>query len=151
MASVMDIVVPDGDGWIEIAVAFAAYFVLSFLWWGPLFGKQWAKQMGMDMGEGGSFKEMAKPMAYQAVASFLVAFVFWHVTNAFTVDLDTGMMANPSIGVALTGAFYTWLGFFLPVQLGRVAWENASWALFGINAGGYLLGLAGMGIVFALF
>lgn len=150
MASVMDVVVPDADGWIEIIVAFVAYFVLSFLWWGPLFGRLWARQTGMDMDAGGGFKDMARPLAYQVVASFLVAFVFWQVTNAFTVDLDTGMMANPGMGVALTGAFYTWLGFFVPVQLGRVAWEKASWTLFGINTGGQLVGLAAMGMVFAL-
>ncbi len=149
MASVMDIVAPDGNGWIEIAVAFVAYFMLSFLWWGPLFGKKWAKEMGMSM-EGGSFKEMAKPMLIQVVASFLVAYVFWNVTHAFTVDLDTGLMTNPTIGTAMLGAFFTWLGFFVPVQLGRIAWEKATWTLFGINAGGQFVGLAGMALVFAI-
>ncbi len=150
MASVMDIVTPDGTGWIEIAVGFVAYFLVSFLWWGPIFGKQWAKQMGMDMGDGEGFKDMAKPMMIQVVASFLVAYVFWNVTHAFTVDLDTDMLTNPTIGYALMGAFFTWLGFFVPVQLGRVAWEKATWTLFGINAGGQLVGLAVMALIFAI-
>ncbi len=143
----MDIVLPDGVGWIEIGVAFLTYFFLSFLWWGPIMGRKWGQEMGIDMDEK---VPMAKPMILQIVASFLTIYVFWHVTSAFTVDLETDALSNPSIAAALTGAFFTWLGFFVPVQLGRVAWEKASWALFGINTGGYLLALGGASLVFAL-
>lgn len=150
MALVKDILTLDGTAWIEIAAAFAAYFVLSFLWWGPLFGRAWGRQMGMDMDQKPSFKDMALPLGLQVVASFLLAFVFWHVVMAFTVETDTAAMTAPSVLVALEGAFYMWLGFVVPFQLGRVGWEKMSWTLFAINAGGQLVGLAAMGLVFAL-
>jgi Protein of unknown function (DUF1761) len=38
-------------------------------------------------------------------------------------------------------AFYTWLGFFVPVLLSGVAWEKKSWKLFSINAAYHLLAL----------
>ena len=30
---------------------------------------------------------------------------------------------------------FTWVGFYLPGDLSRVAWEKASWKLFAINTG----------------
>lgn len=147
---VFEVIGLDSTAWIEIGAAFFAYFVLSFLWWGPLFGKAWARQMGQEPDMAPTAREMAVPLALQVVASFLVVFVLWHVMMAFSVDLDTDDMANPGMGSALQGAFFTWLGFFVPVQLGRVAWEKASWTLFGINAGGQLVALLGAGAVFAL-
>ena len=38
-------------------------------------------------------------------------------------------------------AFFTWLGFYLPQDLGRIAWENASWKLFFINTCYHFLSL----------
>ena len=150
MALVLDIIRTDGTAWIEIAVAFVAYYLVSFLWWGPLFGRMWGRQVGMDMTERPDGKTMGIALLLQAVGTFLLAYVLWHVMVAFTVDLDTGMMTNPTVAAAMQGVFFTWLGFFVPVQLGRVAWEKSSWTLFGINAGGHLVGLVAMGLAFSL-
>jgi hypothetical protein len=35
--------------------------------------------------------------------------------------------------MAVVAAFFTWLGFFFPVDLGSVAWERKSWKLLFIN------------------
>ncbi|MGB2867737.1 MAG: DUF1761 domain-containing protein [Bacteroidota bacterium] len=43
--------------------------------------------------------------------------------------------------MALSSAFFTWLGFFVPVDLGVVAWEQKSWKLFGINSAYHFLSL----------
>jgi len=40
----------------------------------------------------------------------------------------------PGWAYALNGAIWTWLGFFLPLQMGRVAWEQKGWGLVAINA-----------------
>ena len=34
---------------VAILVAVVANFILGFLWYTPLFGKAWAKEMGFDM------------------------------------------------------------------------------------------------------
>lgn len=145
----MDILTPDGGDYLAMAVAFVAYFLVSFLWWGPLFGKKWAGEMGMDMNERPS---MVVPLILQAVGTLLLAYMFWHVMHAFTVGHTGSELTRMDIDWAsgLMGAVFTWLGFFVPVQLGRVAWEKASWTLFGINAAGHLVGLVVMAVVFIL-
>jgi hypothetical protein len=33
------------------------------------------------------------------------------------------------------GALFTWLGFYVPLQLNKVSWEGRPWKLFWLNAG----------------
>ena len=40
-----------------------------------------------------------------------------------------------NIYLALNSAGFTCLGFFLPNQVGRVAWEQKTWGLVAINGG----------------
>jgi hypothetical protein len=145
----VDVVTPGGSDFLAMAIAFVVYFLASFLWWGPLFGKKWAALMGMDMNEKPS---MTMPMILQVIGSLLLTYVLWHVMMAFSVTHGTDglMRGDLSMANGLIGAFFTWLGFFVPVQLGRISWEKATWPLFGINAGGHLVGLLLMGLVFAL-
>ncbi|MER2512837.1 MAG: DUF1761 domain-containing protein [Nitrosomonas ureae] len=30
-------------------------------------------------------------------------------------------------------AFFTWIGFYIPMQFSKVAWENRPWKVFFIN------------------
>ena len=39
----------------------------------------------------------------------------------------------------LSSAIFAWLGFYVPVDLGAVAWERKSWKLFAINTGYHLM------------
>jgi hypothetical protein len=107
--------------------------------------------MGMKM-DPDNRPSMAMPMVLQAVATILLVYVLWHVMEAFSVThSDDGVMQGDlKLMDAMIGAFFTWLGFFVPHQLGRVAWERGSWALFGINVGGNLVGLLAVSAVFAL-
>lgn len=148
--SAMDALVPEGMDYAAMGVAFLAYFILSFLWWGPLFGKKWAKEMGMEMPK--NPPPMAVPLVLQAVGTLLLAYVLWHVMEAFVVTHDANGIVRGELGIgtALMGAFFTWLGFYVPAQLGKIAWEKGTWLLAAINGGGHLIGLAAMGIVFAL-
>ncbi|MGB1697817.1 MAG: DUF1761 domain-containing protein [Thermoplasmatota archaeon] len=148
----MDVVVPDGTGWLGIGIAFVVAFFLSFLWWGPLFGKKWATEMGMDMDEA---PPMAKPLLLQAAGTALFVYVLWNVMHAFTVSVDHAnpnqlMLNDISWSAGFMGAFFTWLGFFVPAHLGRAAWEKASWTLVGINLAGHLVVLFALSIVFIL-
>lgn len=141
----------DGGAWLAIGVAFVAYFFLSFLWWGPIFGKKWAAFHGMDMDEA---PNMAVPMILQIVGSFLMAYVFWNVQAAFFfTHSDDGlgvMLGEWGMGSAIFGAVMTWIGFIVPLKLGMVAWEQKPWGLFGIDVGGHLVGLIAMAVSFSL-
>jgi hypothetical protein len=48
-------------------------------------------------------------------------------------------------------AFFTWIGFYVPLLLSGVAWENKSWKLFGINAGYYFTALLAAGMILAFW
>lgn len=145
---VVDVVVPDGMDYAAMGVAFVVYFVLSFVWWGPLFGKKWAVLMGQTPGEQ---PPMLKPLLLQALGTVFLSYVLWNVGQAFQVTHDGEELAMGDMGVtaALMGAFFVWLGFIVPGQLGRVAWERATWSLFLINSGGHLVALVAMMLVFA--
>jgi hypothetical protein len=146
----MDVSVPAGMDYAEIGVAFVVYFVLSFLWWGPLFGKRWAALMGFDPTVR---QPMAKAMLLQVLGTFLLSYVLFHVLEGMVATHDDSgglMRGDLSVTHGLLGGVVMWAGFFLPVQLGRLGWERAPFALFAINAGGQLLCLMAMGLTFAL-
>ncbi len=45
----MDLTTPAGGDWLAIGVGFLVYFIVSFVWWGPVFGGKWAREMGFDL------------------------------------------------------------------------------------------------------
>jgi Protein of unknown function (DUF1761) len=75
-------------------------------------------------------------MISMVIGNFLMAYVFAHNIAAWTFVPDMNEMT--ASGTILHSAIFTWLGFFLPVDLGTVAWENKSWKLFFINTGYHL-------------
>lgn len=146
----MDVSAPAGMDFAEIGVAFVVYFVLSFVWWGPLFGKKWNVLMGFPADDR---QPMAKSLLLQAVGTFFLSYMLFHVLEAMVATHDdAGGMTRGDLTIinGLLGGLFVWLGFFFPVQIGRVAWEKAPWTLYFINAGGHLLCLVAMGLTFAL-
>lgn len=122
--------------YVAILVAVVANFFLGFLWYTPLFGKAWAREMGFDTSVKPTGGQMAKGMIIMVIGNFLMAYVFAHNMGAWT--FVPGMDQMPAIGTILNSAIFTWLGFYVPQDLGRVAWEKKSWKLFFINTGYHL-------------
>jgi len=123
-----------------VLVAVVANFIFGFLWYTPLFGKAWAKEMGMDPNMKPTNGQMAKGMTFMVIGNFLLAWVFAHnmaVWNPVTWGLPPSE-ASP-VANALMASFFTWLGFYLPIDLGTVSWEGKSWKLFGINTSYHLI------------
>ncbi|MBL0237455.1 MAG: DUF1761 domain-containing protein [Saprospiraceae bacterium] len=58
-----------------IAIAVVANFVLGFLWYTPLFGKAWGKEMGYDPNEKPDNSVMIKGMAFMLIGNILFAWV----------------------------------------------------------------------------
>ena len=128
---------------VAILIALIANFVLGFLWYTPLFGKIWAKEMGFDTNTKPPAGAFVKGIVFNLIGNFLLAWVFAHniaVWNPATWGLEPmpDMTAN---GMAMAAAIFTWLGFFVPVDLNTVGWEMKSWKLFFINTGYHLLSL----------
>lgn len=116
---------------VAILVAVVANFFLGFLWYTPLFGKAWARELGLDTSKKPTSGQMAKGMIIMVIGNFFLAFVLAHNIAAWTYVPGTAEMSKFSNIMSAAG--FTWLGFYLPVDLGVVAWESKSWKLFGIN------------------
>jgi hypothetical protein len=108
-----------------------ANFILGFLWYTPLFGKAWAKEMGFDTSVKPAGGQIAKGMIFMVIGNFFLAYVFAHNIAAWSYVPGTEAMP-PAIKI-MNSTVFTWLGFYLPVDLSTVAWENKSWKLFAIN------------------
>jgi len=116
-----------------LACAFAA-MPIGFAWFGPVFGKAWAREMGMDDIPTPSGAAMAKSMGLHFVGNLLISFVLARNILVWQPAI-WGVGENQGMHVyALNGAMWTWLGFFLPAQIGRVAWEFKRWKLVAINS-----------------
>ncbi len=128
---------------LAIGIAVVANFILGALWYMPLFGKVWAKEMGISMDQKPPASVFVKSMVIMVIGNFLMAWVLAHniavwnpETWGHTVpsDMTPGLMATMS-------ALFTWLGFYVPVDLNTVSWEMKSWKLFFINTSYHLASL----------
>src|SRR5690349_15323454 len=116
---------------VAVLVAVVANFFLGFLWYSPLFGKAWAKEMGYDLTVKPPASAMIKGMVIMVIGNFFMAYVFAHNNMAWT--FVPGAKDYTPMETILSSSIFTWLGFYLPVDLNRIAWERASWKLFFIN------------------
>ena len=134
--------------YVAILVAVVANFILGFLWYTPLFGKLWAKELGLDTTQPPQQNEMIRGMAFMVIGSFFLAWVLAHNMAAwsFVPEMKDSSMTRTVFSTAI----FTWLGFFLPVELSRVAWERRSWTFFFINAGYHLASVFVIALVLTL-
>ena len=137
--------------YLAIAIAVVANFFLGFLWYTPLFGKAWAKEMGFDLTQKPPAGAMMKGMIIMVIGCFLMAYVFAHniaVWNPLTWGQPASEMSP--MASAFTAAIFTWLGFFVPSDLNTVAWEMKSWKLFFINTGYHLVALIVVALILVM-
>jgi hypothetical protein len=79
---------------VAILVAVVANFILGFLWYTPLFGKAWAKEMGYDTSVKPPSGAVAKGMIFMVIGNFLLAYVFAHNIAAWTYVPGTDAMSS---------------------------------------------------------
>lgn len=120
-----------------ILVAVVAQFIFGFVWYTPLFGKTWAIEMGMDPDAKPESSKMVKMMVLMILGNFLFAWVFAH--NMAAWDFVPGMEEAGKINNTISAAIFTYLGFFLPQDLGIISWEQKSTKLFLINTSYHLI------------
>jgi hypothetical protein len=133
---------------VAVIIAVVANFVLGFLWYTPLFGKAWAKEMGFNMDQKPPASAMIKGMVFMIIGNFLMAFVFAHNIAAWD-PTSWGLPPSPvsPAANAMMAATFTWLGFFVPIDLNTVSWEMKSWKLFFINTAYHYLSLILMAMI----
>ena len=115
--------------WVAIVVATLAYFALSWAWFGPLFGKNWADGMGYDSAD-------MKPEPKHFIVTLGGYFV---LMTALAGALDaTG--AESVVG-AVKIAAWLWLGFIASTTLAGAIWDSRPLIVWEINAGLSLVGM----------
>lgn len=135
---------------LAVIIAVVANFILGFLWYTPLFGKVWGREMGFDMDKKPSSSALIKGMIFMVIGNFLMAWVFAHNMAAWSpVSWGLPPSGMSPFSNAMMAAVFTWLGFFFPTDLGTVAWENKSWKLFFINTGYHLASLFVVAMILA--
>jgi hypothetical protein len=126
--------------WLALLVATVAKFVLGFVWFALLFGKQWRTLSGVSEG---SMKEgMVKAMVTDFVTSFIMAWVLVHAVH-YAGATTWGMGA----GVG----FFNWLGFIGAPTLAAGMYEKRSLKLWGLSNAYMLLSLLIMGAIVAVW
>jgi Protein of unknown function (DUF1761) len=124
---------------VALLIATVVGFFLSFLWYTPLFGKAWAKEMGFEADPKPATGAMMKSLLLTLISVFLIAMVLANNIAVWTPSTWGIKGANiAKEAQALQAAIFTWLGFFVPNLLQGVAWEKRSWKLFAIDGGYYL-------------
>ena len=130
--------------YLAVIVAAIASMALGFLWYGPIFGKQWIKEMGwsQEAMKAAQAKGMTKQYVLMALGSLIMAFVLAH-----NVVFGSSYLQMWGVFAGLQAGFWNWLGFIVPVLLGAVLWEGKSWRLWFINISYYLAALLIMGAI----
>lgn len=122
--------------------------VLGTLWYGPLFGRLWSREMGWTEAdkEAAMAKRggMAATYALTALGALVMAYVLHHV-----ITFGNAYAGTAGIGGGLMGAIWCWLGFMVPVLLNEVLFGKKTRITLAINLGYYLVLLMGMATILA--
>src|SRR4051812_41542223 len=108
--------------WPAIIVATLAAFFFGGLWYGPLCGKTWGKLMGMKMDKKPDTKVMRRAFALQFIGLFLTSFVLTHGLNAWRPSAWGVGADHPDYVYGFFAGLFTWIGYYIPMQLSKVAW-----------------------------
>lgn len=124
---------------LAILIVAISGFLVGGLWYGPLFGKIWQREIGLS-DEDVKSSNMAKIFGVTFLFSLLSAVFLGHLLAHFDTDFYRTMMI--STGIAL--------GFVAPAIGTNYLFGRKSGKLFAIDAGYWTVFYAAMGLVFAL-
>ena len=137
--------------WIAIIVSVIASFVVGGLWYGPLFGNAWKKEMGVPPDAKPAGGEMGKALTINVIGTFLTAYVMAHEVSVWRPSTWHAGADSPPAVYGFFGGFFTWLGFAVPVLLNGVSFEKKSWKFFGINAAFLFLSFQIIGMILSFW
>ena len=119
---------------LAVGGAAIASIVLGFIWYGPLFGKQWMSIMGLKPSD---MEKMKTGVQTSYVGGLVSSLVMSYVLALLIEGMNTSAFYGNAYGLALA----IWLGFVATVTLGGVLWENKPWHWWLLNNGYQLLSL----------
>ena len=118
----------------------AAFFLVGMLWYGVIFAKPWQRAAGLSNSQLRS-GNMALIFALAFAFEMLIAMVLWHLLAR--TDPPQFVVMMMAIGFAI--------GVMIPAIGINYLFLRKPFALFLIDAGHFLAGMAAMGGVFVWF
>ncbi len=131
--------------YFAVFVSAVVVFVIGFLWYGPVFGKIWMREMKLTDKDKKRAQEqgMGKQMFLNFIGNLVMVYVLAYFVFVFGISTILG---------AVQLGFLVWIGFFAATTLlGGVLWENKSWALYFFNATYWLVNLIVVSAILAVW
>jgi hypothetical protein len=122
---------------LAILIAAACGFLVGGVWYGPLFGKTWQREIELS-DDALQSANMLKIYGTAFLFSVLSAVFLGHLLSHFDTDFYRTMMI--SVGIAF--------GFIVPAIGTNYLFGRKSGTLFAIDAGYWIIFYAAMGLVF---
>jgi MFS family permease len=126
--------------WAVLVSALAAIAV-GAIWYGPLFGKLYMREMGMDQWSQEKKDAMRKKMMVSYAVQFVASFVMLWVLAMFI-----GNVGAFGAGEGIVVALWVWIGFIVPLKLGDALW-GGKMSLFWLGIFGNLATLVIAGAI----
>lgn len=137
----MDIVI---NYW-AVLVSGVVSMVIGSIWYGPLFGKKFIKESGMESWSAEKREAMKKSMYMTYLWQFIASLVMFYVL-AHMMALSQYFYNYSGIKTGLTTALCVWIGFVVPIQLGEALW-GGKMSLFWLGMGNMLVTLLVAGAI----
>lgn len=137
--------------WLALATSVLASFAIGSLWYGPLFGKIWARAMGLGDTMTPSSAEIAKAFALNLLGTLFMAYALAQDVSVWRPSTWNAGGDRASWRYGFQTGLFVWLGFVVPVLLNGVAFERRSWRVFGIGAGYQFFSLQAMAMILAFW
>lgn len=127
---------------LHILVAVVISFLFGWIYYGPLFGKPWAKLMGFKDAPRPGAGAFIRMMIINLVGTFLVTYVLFHSVEVWRPS-NWGILGKDMAAYkyGFFAGFFTWVGFFIPMLFNTVTWEGRPWKLFFLNAAYHFVNL----------
>ncbi|HVS79549.1 MAG TPA: DUF1761 domain-containing protein [Candidatus Paceibacterota bacterium] len=134
-----------GINFLAVLIAAVASMIVGSIWYGPLFGKRYIREMGWENHTPEERERMKKSMTKSYVIQFVASFVMFFVLDWY---INTGI--NTGLTAGIGNAFGAWIGFIVPIKLGDVLWGGKK-SLFWLSIGNTLVTLLVGGAILSFF
>lgn len=133
--------------YIAVLVCAISNMIVGYIWYGPLFGKEWSKLIGFTAEKQAKAKKgMGQSYAIMFVTSLITAFVLFHF-------IWYAAPGSYTLFIAVKTAIWAWVGFVATTQLTKHIFtpDKKPLKLLYIESGYQLVSLIIMGVIFFLF
>jgi hypothetical protein len=127
--------------YLAIAIALVVKAALGSLWYGPLFGRIWNRELDYPPNFALPAPALMRARVLRWIGMALTVYVLALAVEVIRPSSWGAGVDGPSALYGFLAALFVWVGFYVPQQLSRVGWEGTSWKLLRIHAYYHLVAL----------